>query len=193
MMRALVVMMLSLLAMQTASGADMRSVDVAYEDGYYTMVSEVWFDATVDQVFEVFRTWDLSTEFSSAIVEARDEEADDQGRPQYYIRHKGCVLFFCLSFERNGYVELEKNEELRAYADPERSDFVKADETWTFEPDEGGTVVTYHLYMKPKFWVPPGVGPYFIKRKLKNDGGDAIDRIEVIAQDTAVEPDPVIE
>ena len=187
MIRALVVATLSLLALQTASGADMRSVDVEYEDGYYTMVSEVWFDAQIDQVFEVFKTWDLSTEFSSAIVEARDEEADDQGRPQYYIKHKGCVLFFCLSFERNGYVEQEKNETLRAYADPERSDFVKADETWTFAAEDGGTVVTYHLNMKPKFWVPPGIGPYFIKRKLKNDGGDAIDRIEVIAQGTVVD------
>ena len=186
MIRAALFATLTLLVMESTLAADMRSVDVDYKDGFYTMESTVWFDATVDQVFEVFRQWDLSTEFSSAIVEARDVEPDEQGRPQYHIKHKGCVLFFCLSFERNGYVELEKNEVLRAYADPERSDFVKADETWTFVPESGGTVVTYHLYMKPKFWVPPGVGPYFIKRKLKNDGGDAIDRIEVIAQRTVV-------
>jgi len=182
-----------LLLLETATAAEMRSVDVEYEDGYYTMQSTVWFDATIDQVFEVFRQWDLSTEFSSAIVEARDVEADEQGRPQYYIKHKGCVLFFCLSFERNGYVELQKNEVLRAYADPEKSDFKRADETWTFVAEDGGTAVTYLLYMKPKFWVPPGVGPYFIKRKLKNDGGDAIDRIEVIAQQTVVETDASLE
>ena len=150
------------------------------------MVSTVWFDATIDQVFEVFRQWDLSTEFSSAIVEARDVEADELGRPQYYIKHRGCVLFFCRSFERNGFVELTRNEILRAYADPGRSDFEMANETWTFATENGGTVVNYHLEMKPKFWVPPGIGPYFIKRKLKNDGGDAIDRIEVIAQRTVV-------
>jgi len=187
-MRVVLLATISLLLLETAAAADLRSVDVDYDDGYYTMESTVWFDATIEQVFEVFRQWDLSTEFSSAIVEARDVEADAQGRPQYYIKHKGCVLFFCLSFERNGYVELQENEVLRAYADPERSDFVKADETWTFMTDDGGTVVTYHLYMKPKFWVPPGIGPYFIKRKLKNDGGDAIDRIEVIAQRVGQEP-----
>ena len=187
-MRVVLLATISLLLLETAAAADLRSVDVDYEDGYYTMESTVWFDATIEQVFEVFRQWDLSTEFSSAIVEARDVEADAQGRPQYYIKHKGCVLFFCLSFERNGYVELQENEVLRAYADPERSDFVKADETWTFMTEDDGTVVTYHLYMKPKFWVPPGIGPYFIKRKLKNDGGDAIDRIEVIAQRVGEEP-----
>lgn len=188
MIRVFAPALLGLLLLQTAAAADLRSVDVDYDDGFYTMKSTVWFDATIDQVFEVFRQWDLSTEFSSAIVEARDVEADEQGRPQYYIKHKGCVLFFCRTFERNGFVELKENELLRAFADPERSDFVKADETWTFLAENGGTVVTYHLYMKPKFWVPPGIGPYFIKRKLKNDGGDAIDRIEVIAQRVGQEP-----
>jgi hypothetical protein len=38
--------------------------------------------------------------------------------------------------------------------------------------------------MQPKFWVPPAIGPFIIKRKLKNDGGDAIDRIEAIAKGT---------
>lgn len=187
MTRALFTMLALLVSAAPAGAAEMRSVEVDYTDGFYTMKSEVWFDASVDQVFEVFRQWDLSTEFSSTIVEARDVEADELGRPQYYIKHKGCVLFFCLSFERNGHVEQQINEELRAFADPERSDFEKADETWTFAAEDGGTVVAYHLNMKPKFWVPPGIGPYFIKRKLKNDGGDAIDRIEVIAQRTVVE------
>ena len=82
-MRVLLPAILSLLALQTSAAADLRSVDVDYEDGYYTMNSTVWFDATVEQVFEVFRQWDLSTEFSSAIVEARDVEADEQGRPGY--------------------------------------------------------------------------------------------------------------
>jgi hypothetical protein len=35
--------------------------------------------------------------------------------------------------------------------------------------------------MRPKFWVPPIVGPYLIKRKLRTDGIDALSRIEVVA------------
>ena len=73
MIRAALFATLTLMVMDSTSAADMRSVDVDYKDGFYTMESTVWFDASVDQVFEVFRQWDLSTEFSSAIVEARDE------------------------------------------------------------------------------------------------------------------------
>ena len=48
---------------------------------------------------------------------------------------------------------------------------------------EGGTIVTYHLYMRPDFWVPPAVGPYMIKRKLRREAGKALDRIEALAQE----------
>ena len=166
-----------------ARSADILSIDVASDKGTYTMTSEVWFDATIEQVFEVYQKWEYSTRFSSAIVEARDMEPDEQGRAQFYIRNRGCVLFFCQSFERQGYVESETNLVLRAFANPETSDFHHSNESWTFLARDGGTVVTYDLTMSPKFWIPPGIGPFLIKRKLKNNGGRAVDRIEVIARE----------
>jgi hypothetical protein len=34
------------------------------------------------------------------------------------------------------------------------------------------------MEMKPKFWVPPFVGPYVLKRKIEKDGLEALQRIE---------------
>ena len=136
----------------------------------------------IDQVFEVYRHWENSTKFSSAIVEAHDLPPDENGRAQFYIRNRGCVLFFCQSFERQGYLETELNREVRAIANPDTSDFHHSNESWRFAERDGGTVVTYDLSMAPKFWIPPGIGPYLIKRKLKNNGDEAVDRIELIAQ-----------
>lgn len=163
-------------------GAELLSIEVDHERGTYTLNSEVWFDATVDQVYEVFRHWDNSAEFSSAIVESRDVEPDEFGRAQFYVRNRVCVLFFCRSFERRGYIEFELNQWLLAFADPDTSDFYVSDERWEFIEKDGGTVVVYDLETKPKFWIPPGIGPYLIKRKLEHDGGGAINRIEAIAQ-----------
>jgi len=168
---------------QAVQSADILSIEVDNDKGTYTLTSEVWFDATIEQVFEVYRYWEYSTRFSSAIVEARDLPADEHGRPHFYIRNKGCVLFFCQSFVRNGYIEAETNKELRAFADPKTSDFHHSIESWHFVAQDGGTVVTYDLSMEPKFWIPPGIGPYLIKRKLKKNGGDAVNRIEVIARE----------
>lgn len=170
-----------------ANAAELRNIKVDHEKGVYTMRSVVWFDAPIDKMYKVFRNWDYSKNFSSAIVEARDVEPDELGRPQYYSRMKGCVLFFCKEFVRQGHAEVVPNEVLRATADPERSDFEFVNEVWTFTEEEGGTVVVYDLKMDPKFWIPPAIGPYFIKRKLKDDGGQAIDRIEALALSLADE------
>ena len=174
--------LLTIVLVPAGHAAELRDIRVEHDKGEYTFQSEVWFDASIHQMYDVFRSWDRSTEFSSTIVEAYDVEADEQGRPGYYTKMKGCVLFFCRSFVRQGHVEFEHNKVLRAFADPEGSDFEFANETWTFSEEDGGTVVIYDLKMKPKFWVPPAIGPYFIKRKLKNDGGSAIERMEEIAQ-----------
>ena len=86
---------------------------------------------------------------------------------------------------RQGYVEYVENDVLHARVHPELSDFEFSNETWTFREEDGGTRVRYELHMDPKFWVPPAIGPYMIKRKLKRASGDALDRIERIAQNLA--------
>lgn len=170
-------------AVLSAGAAEMRSVEVDRLEDRYVMRSEVRFAASVEAVYSVFADYDLSTQFSGAIVESRNVAPNEDGQPGFYVRNRGCVLFFCKSFERYGTVELEPYKIIRASIDPERSDFHLSNESWRFERDGTGTVVTYNLEFEPKFWVPPVIGPYVIKRKLRDDGGTAVDRIEAIAQE----------
>jgi len=180
-MRALAAVALLILLLP-AKAADLQEVVVDRKDGVYSMYARVRFDATLEQLYEVLLDWDLSTQFSSIVVESRNVEPDEQGRPQYYSRIRTCVAFFCRSFERNGHVETVPNEWIRAAADPERSDFHLSNESWKFVDADDGAVVVYELEFKPKFWVPPVIGPYLVKRKLKKDGPDALLRIEKIAR-----------
>ena len=189
MKRALAYLMLVIAGAQPAIAAEIRSIELLHEDGRYSMESVAWFDAGVDATFEVFSSWSLSTEFSKAIVEARDLEPDDSGRPGYFIINRGCILFFCKSLTRQGYVDRLPSQVMHAIADPEFSDFRLFEESWEFTDVDGGTSVRYMLEMEPDFWVPPAIGPYMIKRKLKKDGGNALDRIEALAQGVSEAPE----
>lgn len=162
--------------------AELRDVNVDLVDGHYRMHSEVWFATNVEQLYAVMLDYDLGTRFSSVIVESKNVGADEQGRAQFYTRHKACILFFCMNFERNGYVLAVPFETISATADPETSDFYVSREDWQFMQDGDGTMLIYDVELKPKFWVPPVIGPFILKRKLKNDGGRAIGRIEALAQ-----------
>jgi hypothetical protein len=183
MLRVFILSGLWVLCANSASAAEMQSIEVDYVDGRYSMESVIWFDAGVDETYAVFSDFDLSTEFSGAIVEARNLEPDAQGRPGYYIRNKGCILFFCKSVVRQGYIDSQDDRLLQAFTDASLSDFRFCEESWEFAEENGGTRVSYKLLMEPDFWVPPAVGPYMIKRKLRSSGGRALSRIEAIAQE----------
>ncbi len=180
-MRGLLTTLLVALPMASAHGADLRDVRVDHEDGTYHVRSIVWFNADIDALYHVFLDWDLSEQFSSVVVESRNTGSDATGDRGFYARNRACVLFYCKSVERAGTVEHEPVRFIRATVDPEQSDFYVSIESWEFEEVEDGTLVTYTLEMKPKFWIPPVVGPYVLKRKLANDSGEALDRIEAIA------------
>lgn len=180
---------LILLWLSGADAAELRSVSVDRIDGRYIMNSVVWFDVSREQIYATMLNWDLSTEFSSVVVESRNLEPDAEGRPQFYVRNEACVAFFCMSFERNGVVEHRPYREIRSRVYPERSDFHVSNERWTFREEDGGTIVVYDLEFEPKFFVPPVIGPYMIKRKMKSGGEDAIQRIEAVARRQVVDAD----
>lgn len=167
----------------SVNAAELRSVTLDKRDGIYYATSEVWLDAPRADVFEVLSNWDISTQFSSLIIDSRNIAPDSAGRPGFYMRNKGCVLFFCQTVERAGFVELESQQLIHAVADEDESDFEISDERWVLNDQDNGTQILYELKMKPKFWIPPVIGPYAIKRKIRNDGLEALERIEAYVQE----------
>ena len=180
-MRALLLLIVAFPA--CAGAATLREISVDHVDGTYVMRSEVWFDVRIEKIYGLLLDWDQSSRFSSVIKESRNLEPAPDGRGRYYSRTEGCLWFFCKSFERYGYVEHAPLKEIGAYADPAQSDFELSDERWEFREEAGGTVVIYAFRMKPKFFIPPLIGPAILKSKLKNGGAHAIERIEALARD----------
>lgn len=170
-----------LFASAVADPADLREIAVDYENDRYTLRSEVWFAAEQRDLYRVLTDFDHYERISSAFVEAYNVAPDEQGRPRFYTRMEGCMLLFCRSLVRYGYLLLEPKREIVAVSQPEKSDFRYCKERWRFEQDGEGTLLYYDFEMEPDFWVPPVIGPWIIKRTLKVDGMDAIGRIEALA------------
>jgi hypothetical protein len=164
-----------------ARSAELREVQVERDDDHYQLNSSAWFNVSQDALYAVLTNHDLFTKFTSAIAESRNVEPDDQGRPQFYSRMEGCVLLWCKSFDRNGYLLLQPKTEIIAISNPDNSDFRLSEERWELIPEGDGTLLVYQFKMVPDFWVPPVIGPYFIVRSLRAGGEKAIDRIEALA------------
>lgn len=173
---------------KTLSAADLQFIEVEREEDRYTLRSVTWFDTRPVDLYAVLSDYDLFHRFTSAIAESKNLELDEKGRPEYYTRMEGCVLVWCRSFVRIGYLELDPTHEIIAITDPERSDFKMANERWQIRAEDGGSLLIYEFDMVPDFWVPPVIGPYYVKRALRSGGARAAERIEAIAR--GEEPPP---
>ena len=165
-----------------AQPAELRDILIERNDDYYRLNSKAWFDASPESLYDVLSNYDLFIKFTSAIAESRNVEADEKGRPQFFSRMEGCVLVWCKSFVRNGYLVLSPVKEIVAITNPKTSDFKLSRESWKLIPENGGTLLVYEFHMIPDFWVPPVLGPFYIKRALNAGGVKAINRIEALAR-----------
>jgi hypothetical protein len=173
----------ALLTASFAAGpADLRTITVELEDKQYHMRSEAWFDASQEELYRVLTDYKLFKKFTTAFSESENVAADEHGRPQFHTVMRGCVLWWCKSLVRDGYLLLTPTTLVVAVTDPEISNFKFSLESWRLKEDGDGTLMIYNFNMEPDFFVPPIIGPYMIKRALRSGGVDAIDRIEALAQ-----------
>jgi len=162
--------------------AELIDVQVELRNDRYRLYSETHLDVNREALYALLTDFDKFEKFTSAIVESKNKEPDEKGRPGFYARMEGCVLLFCKSFIRNGYLLLSPIAEIVAISIPEESDFKFCRERWQLIPDGDGTLLIYDFEMEPAFWVPPVIGPFYIQRTLRRGAGRAVNRIEALAQ-----------
>lgn len=165
-----------------SSAAELRFIEVDRDDDRYSLQSVTWFDTRPEDLYAVLTDYEMFQHFTSAIVESKNLDPDAEGRPEFYTRMEGCVLFWCRSFIRIGYLALDPMREIKAVVDADRSDFRMSTERWQLRSEDDGTLLIYEFEMIPDFWVPPVIGPYYIKRALRSGGERAAQRIEALAR-----------
>ncbi len=161
--------------------AELRDVTVDLRNDRYRLTSETYLDVSRESLYAILSDFEQFEKFTSAIVESRNTEPDERGRPGFYSRMQGCVLLFCKSFIRAGYVLLSPIAEIVAISNPDESDFKFSREHWQLIPDGDGTIMIYDFELEPAFWVPPVIGPFVIQRALRSGAERAVNRIEALA------------
>lgn len=175
-------------AASVASAATIRELDISRDDGRYSLVADTYLAAPPQAIFEVLVDYERFDRISSVYKEFGYLEPQPDGTPTVYTLMEGCVMFFCKSLRRVATLEARPPYFIKATALPERSDFEHSVSEWHLEASGDGTKVVYRLEMNPDFWVPPVIGPWFLKRTLMKGGARAVNRIERIARRASGRP-----
>lgn len=168
--------------------AQIREIEIDRDSGRYSLYAETFLAAAPDDIFAVLLDYENFNRISSVYKEYGYLEPLADGTPIVFTRMEGCLLFYCVSMRRVERVEIAQPGRIRTVTIPEQSDFKFSVSEWTLEPDDDGTRMTYSLEMEPDFWVPPVIGPWYLKRTLERGGTNAINRIERLALDLDASP-----
>jgi hypothetical protein len=172
-----------LLVAVSASTATIETIDVDHKGRTYSLHAETLLDASPEAITAVLLDYERFGRISSVYKEYGYLDPLPDGTPVVFTRMEGCLLFYCKSMTRVERLEAASPGHIRTVTLPDRSDFKRSISEWVLKREAAGTRMIYTLEMEPDFFVPPLIGPPILKRTLRRGGGDAIDRIERLAQD----------
>lgn len=173
----------------TAAGAaEFHSLEVEYRDGVYHMSAEISLDAPPAQVRYVITDYNHLTWISGAVLESQflDRPAPDVA--VFHMLLRVCFGPFCENVSQvlRMHEAVDGPYTLRAEALPRYSDVEFSETVWRIEPDgEDGTRLYWSSRMKPRFWVPPVVGPAMVESSLRSYARYTAQGIEKLAREWA--------
>ena len=150
-------------------------------------------DAPRSAVFEALSDYDRFSEFSSRHKESRFIAPADDGTPRIYTKVRGCVWFFCRTVERYARLYLKPETLIVAIVEPEKSDMDYGREIWEFEDLGEQTRVLYQHEGDPKFWVPPVIGIWAMRRAMNKDALSAAKGIEKMAREGVLGAEGIVQ
>lgn len=117
-----------------------------------------------------------------AIVDSAILHSPDDDVVRVRTRIADCIGIFCMEIDRVEDVRELDNGSLQATTISTLSDFDSGNAEWKIMGMKDRTQVIYQGQMVPDFFIPPLIGSYFIKQKLRQHMMTSLARIECIAR-----------
>lgn len=168
-----------------ASAMQVIAAAVSHSEDAYDVSFTVEIEAEPDQVWRIVTDFANLARLSPTIVESKLLTPGTRGgaaRVQVVLRP--CVWsIFCKTIRKVTDATLE-GRSVEHVTVAEMSDFHSARERMRVEPAarRGHSRVSYHASLVPKFFVPPLVGPYVIRKQILKDLALTATRVEALAR-----------
>jgi hypothetical protein len=160
---------------------EVRKAEVEHADGRYIVEIDVIVNAREDAVHQVLTDYAHLTRVHENIKQSEILFSLDDHTHQVRVVAEACITYFCKSMIQTQDVLETDAQTIIVTAVPEKSDFVFAHSRWKITPTENGTRVMFNTDLKPRFWVPPVIGPYLIKKKLHTASVETVLNLEKLA------------
>lgn len=154
--------------------------------GVYLVEVDALVNVPEPQVRELLTDYNDLGRINPAIEVSEILKTREPGDYQVRTVTEACVWFYCKRIHQVQDVIEASDGSVTATVIPEMSDFRNGYARLNLWQEPGGTRVLIRSEVEPDFWIPPLIGPWLIKRKLRSEALETVHNLERVAQQDAL-------
>jgi len=165
-----------------AQAGDLVDIQVTHQHDRYTITMDALLLALPKQSWDVMRDYTNLPAINNSIHNTKIiDHTPSTNTSRVASVVKVCVWFFCRELQQTQDMRAQHKGDafmVEATVIPEHSDFHHGYGQWQFRPHAIGTHMHFTATLEPDFWIPPIIGPWLIKRKMRSEAMETIAGIE---------------
>ncbi len=181
------VLLLALVGASCAMAQDIDDLRITKQGRAYQV--QITFDvaAPVDRVMAVLTDYRYPDRLNPEVTK-REVISRQNGITRVRTEFRSCVFLFCKDVVLTQDVTVVAGT-IKAVIVPDESDFRSGYLRWLVSSsDNGGSHIGFEAVMEPDFFIPPLVGGFFVRKRLRQEISTTAENLETEA---AREPAPV--
>lgn len=180
----LIALLLTATGPAVAAGV-VESARVAHDDGHYSLDLHMRIDSPPASVYALVTDYAGLERISPTIIESRLLEGAATGCQRRRLVTETCVWFFCFTATMVEDVAEIDEREIRATIVPDMSDYRSGTSSWQVNPAGAGSRIIFRATLEPDFWIPPVIGTWLLKEKMREEAERTVLNIEALTRPDA--------
>jgi len=185
--------LLASLGQGTALAAQIDAITVTQRDDGFSIVFDAVVDAPARQVYAVLSDYARLGKLNPVITAVSVESAPAGRGERVRSVIKSCVWFFCRQIVQVEDVVEPDADTIVAQIVPGAGDFASGSCFWRVSGEGLRTRLHYEAVRVSAFWIPPLIGPWAIRRTVREQFESSIAALERIASQSPRTGDREIE
>ena len=175
-----------LVAPSTTAAGTVYAASVGYDDGVYSVEVDALVNVPEPRVRELLTDYNHLGRVNPAIEVSEVLLVRKPGDYRVRTETEACVWFYCMRVHQIQDVIEAADGTVTATVLPQYSDFKRGHARLTLWRAPDGTRVLIRSEVEPDFWIPPVIGPWLIKRKLRSEALETVQNLERLASPAAL-------
>jgi hypothetical protein len=173
---------IALSSMAPAVAVNISDLGITHSKRTYFVTFDVLLEVEPARTRELLSDYRQWRRLSDTLSESQLLRTFPDGRQRIRLRFHSCALFFCKTIQQIKDVVIRPNGDIVTTIVPEHSDFASGWERWRIRAEQNKTRLQYHAVLVPAFRVPPLIGPWVLKSRLRHTLIGTAKKLEVLAK-----------